>query len=437
MLWLFYNILFAAGFLALLPRFLWRMKRRGGYLRHFLQRFGLYEKSLAQALGSGRIWIHAVSVGEVFVALRFMEEVRRRRPEAQFVLSVTTSTSHALADGKRAAGDLLIYFPLDFPFIVRGALRAICPRALVLVECELWPNLIRQARRRGIPVVLINGRVSAHSYAGYRKLRIFTRPLLALVDLLCVQGEEDRSRLADLGADPARIHVMGTAKYDDRPAAGGGGRDRAAGLLAAAGVDPARTVLLGGSTWAGEEEVLLDLYRDLRVRFPGLFLVLAPRHAERAPQVLGVIESRGLTVRRRTRLADRPAGGPPDVLLVDTTGELRDFYAAAAIIFVGKSLTRHGGQNIIEPACFGKAVIVGPNMENFSSVMPDFLGAGAILQVADAAGLRNAVEELLSNPARREALGRRALDVVQARSGVAARTADRLVPVLFGGGSRV
>lgn len=425
MIWALYNCLFPVVFLCMLPRFLLRMRRRGGYRRGFLQRLGVYSAALATQLQSRRrIWMHAVSVGEVFVALRFMEELRARRPGAAFVLTTNTSTGHAIAEKNLGADDILLYFPVDFPPIVRRVLRRLNPEALVLVEAEWWPNLVRQARRRGIPVMLLNGRLSDRSYRRYRKARFLTRRLLPMIDLLCVQGEEERRRFADLGADPARIRVMGSAKYDVAGAING--VIPAATLLERAGFGPDAQLLVGGSTWPGEEAVLLDIYRRLRASHPAARLALAPRHMERAGAVASEIEKHGLSLRRWSRAARgaAEAAGAPDVLLVDTTGELRHFYAAASVIFIGKSLCSHGGQNVIEAAVFAKPIIVGPHMENFRSVMADFLAAGALIQVPDRGCLELAIRELWRDDARRRKLGENARQVVQRKAGAIRTSAD-------------
>lgn len=433
MIWFLYNILFSAGFLLLLPHFLLRMRRRGGYSRHFGERLARYEPDVAARLAvPGRIWIQAVSVGEMNLALGFMEQIRRRRPGTRFVVSTTTSTAHAIAEKKLSGDDVLIYFPADFPFIVRRALSVIRPAALVLVENELWPNLVRLARARGIPVVLVNGRISEHSYRGYRKLRAFTRRLLPMVDRFCVQSPGDGQRLRDLGAPAERISVVGSAKYDiaePDPA----GAEQARAVLRAAGIAETCSVLLGGSTWPGEEAILLDLYKELKSEREDLVLVLVPRHVERRAAVLAEIEARGLAVRRRSEIGPGATpGARPDVLLVDTTGELMNFYNCATIIFVGKSLSEQpGGQNIIEPAWWGKPVLVGPNMKNFAAVMEEFLEANAILQVPDAYGLKMAVLGLLDDPVRRVELGARAARLVREKAGAGERTLDRIGPVIF------
>ena len=432
MLWAIYNVLFFVGFTLLLPHFFWRMRRRGGYARNFLQRIARYSPEAQKRLGEvSRVWIHAVSVGEILVAERLIRELRAAMPDLRFLVSTTTSTGYALADRRLDPQDALIYVPADLPCIIRRALNRIRPRALILVENELWPNLIRQCRRRGIPVCMVNARISERSFRGYRRVRLFTRALLPQLQAFCAQSEVDARRLVALGAPPDRVRVLGSAKYD-LETGGDGAEERARSVFRAAAASPQAPVLLGGSTWPGEEEALLDAYRELRVKWPDLWLVLVPRHAERAGDIEREILARGLSLVRRSEL--RPDAPPfslrPDVLLVDTTGELRDFYAGATVIFVGKSLTRHGGQNLIEPAVFGRAILVGPFMENFAAILNDFRTAEAVVQVADAAGLQQALGELLSDPARREALGRRAAEVVRNKAGAVRVTVDILRPFL-------
>jgi 3-deoxy-D-manno-octulosonic-acid transferase len=426
MIWILYNVLFAIGFLLMLPRFLVRMARRGGYLRDFQQRFGRYGASVEARLGEGpRIWVHAVSVGEVYVALKLMADWRARRPGLRFVLSTTTSTGHGIAQRLLDPADVLIYFPLDLPWITRRVLDIIEPLAIVLVELELWPNLVRQAHARSVPVILMNGRISDHSFRGYRKLRAFTSRLLPMIDVLCVQTRLDGERLAFLGADPARIRVLGTAKYDVATFDPAGEADARA-VLRRAHITEDNLILLGGSTWAGEEHALLDAYKGLKTRYRNLVLVLAPRHAERTPQVLREIQDHAMKVVRRTELKDpeATARARPQVFLLDTTGELKNFYACADVIFIGKSLTQHGGQNIIEPALYGKPIVVGRHMENFRAVVEDMDGAEALVQVGDLQSLRRSLDDLFSDPERRRVLGERAARVVREKAGAIDRTLD-------------
>ncbi|MBM4155472.1 MAG: 3-deoxy-D-manno-octulosonic acid transferase [Lentisphaerae bacterium] len=428
MLWVLYQVLFAIGFTLMLPYFLLRMRRRGGYGPGFGERFGRYAPDVAARLAAGpRIWVHAVSVGEVHVAMAFIREWRSRRPEARFVVSVNTPTGRKVAAAQLPAQDVLVYFPVDFPPIVRRVLDAIRPAALVLCEGELWPTLIRGCARRGIPVASINARVSDRSFRGYRRVRLFTRPLLPLIARFCAQGAEDGRRLVELGAPADRVRVVGSAKYEAAvpdPATA----ERARAFLRDAGFPADPVILVGGSTWAGEEAALLDVHRDLRAVFPALRLVLVPRHAERAPEVVAELARRGVPFVRRSG-GPAPAV-PPEVALIDTTGELMAFYGAADIVFVGKSLTQHGGQNPIEPALWARPILTGPNMENFRPVVADFLETGALRQVPDAAALAAALRELLADPDRRADLGARAGAVVRAKAGAMKRTVDELIRVL-------
>ncbi len=425
MVWWLYNMLFTISFLLLLPRFFARMLKRGGYRKGFGQRLTWYDKNTRQALSVNgeRVWIHAVSVGELFVALRFMETWRGTHPGTQFVLTTTTSTGHALARAKLSAPDLLLYFPVDTPPVMRRAIRLINPRMLMLVEAELWPNLIRHCQRLQIPVVLINGRISARSFRGYRKLGWVTRRLLPQLQAFFMQGREDAERIIAMGAPPDRVEIVGSAKYEisDRDASS---EQQARQVLDQFGYSAEHPMLLGGSTWPGEEAILLDIYQRLRKNAPNLKLILAPRHVERSAEIIAEIEARQLSGMRRSQL-----NGPVEegaVLLLDTTGELKHFYAHADIIFVGKSLTRTEGQNIIEPAIYGKPVLIGPRVDNFQSILADFLAADAIWQVQDQAGLEAAIADLLADPAQREALGRRASALVRSKAGALQRTLDRL-----------
>lgn len=419
MIWIFYNLLFPLVFLLMLPKFIKRMVRRGGYRRHFEQRLGIYGRGTAARLADGcRIWIHAVSVGELFVALRFIEEYRKEYPEALFVLSTNTSTGHALAEQKMDRRDVLIYFPVDLPVVMNRVFNIINPLKLILVECEFWPNLVRQAHKRGIPVSLINGRISDSSFKGYMVLRPFTRRLLAMINPVCMQGRQDTERIIAMGARPETVKTLGTAKYD-LPPPEVNAEVAARAVLKKISVPENALILLGGSTWPGEEEVLCKIYKTLRVKQPELFLVLVPRHAERRNAVVEAIEAQGLSCVLRS--TDTASSSRPDVLIVDTTGELMSFYAASDVVFVGKSLCEHGGQNPIEPALFGKAVVVGPNMENFPSVVDDLLSASAIRQVSDPGTLERTIAELLTYSSVRAQLGAAACGVIEFRRGVIAK----------------
>ncbi|WP_372805707.1 3-deoxy-D-manno-octulosonic acid transferase [Pontiella sp.] len=426
MLWIVYNLLFPVVFLFMLPKFLTRMVRRGGYWEHFEQRVGHFgTQTKARLREKRRIWVHAVSVGEIYVALRFIKAYRARHPDAYFALSTTTSTAHAIGRKEIDERDVLFYFPVDLPAVIKKVLGIVNPERIVLVEGEFWPNLIRLADNRGIPVSLVNGRMSERSYKGYRKLKSLTADVLRRIDPICVQGDLDAERMIGIGAPKEHVHRMGTVKFDvaQRDPAG---EQVAQGVMQKIRVPADAVVLLGGSTWPGEEQTLCEIYKRLRAANPNLFLIVVPRHVERRDEVEACFEEQGLSFVRRSEAAAFDGAKAPDLLFVDTTGELRNFYSVADLIFVGKSLHEHGGQNPIEPALYGKAVVVGPNMENFPAVMPEFLQAGAIRQVPDAAALEEAIGQLLEHPAERAELGRRAGGVVAGNLGVIERTVELL-----------
>ena len=427
MIWFLYNILFHIGFLILVPHFLLRMRRRGGYRKHFTERFGRYSPDVQRALAEGgRTWIHAVSVGEIFVALSFIEEMRRQQPGRRFVLSTNTSTARRIAEEKIDPRDVLIYFPIDLYCIVRRVLCLMRPACLVLVECELWPNLVRYSFAQGIPIHLINGRVSEHSYKGYRRLRLFTRRLLPLIETLMMQSQADANRMLDLGAPADAIRVMGSAKYQTA-ARSAAGEVLADELLKRAGFGPDDPILLGGSTWPGEEEALAQAVVELKIDHPKLRMILCPRHFERCGEVETVLEQAKLTWVRRTQLDRADESLDVDVLLVDSTGELMNFYHAADIIFIGKSLTANGGQNFIEPALCGIPVVVGPNLQNFPVVAEDFIEAKAFEQLAGPDELLPALRTLLNDTAYATELGHRGQTLVEAHSGVMTETVKVLL----------
>jgi len=437
MLWILYNLLFPVVFLFMLPKFLMRMVRRGGYWQHFEQRIGHFGHGTKERLREHRrVWVHAVSVGEIYVALRFIKAYREAHPGTCFALSTTTSTGHAIGRKEIDARDVLFYFPVDLPVIIKKVLRIVNPLRIVLVEGEFWPNLIRLADNRGVPVSLVNGRMSENSYKGYRKLKSLTADVLRRINPICVQGELDEQRMVGIGAPRENVHRMGTVKFDvaERDPTG---EAVAYEVMQSIHIPDTAVVLLGGSTWPGEEEVLCKLYKRLKADHPELFLVIVPRHVERADEVIRVLDAQGLSYVRRSRIDGAPPAEKPDVLFVDTTGELRNFYSVADIIFVGKSLREHGGQNPIEPAMFGKAVVVGPNMENFPAVMEEFLGRQAIEQVDGEEAMGAAIEQLLKEKASREALGERAARAVADNRGVMERTVALLGGELVDGAGAI
>ena len=433
--WLIYNALFAVAYVAMLPKFLFRMARRGGYKNRFSDRMGKYPEGLFQGAsdsGGGFVWIHAVSVGEVAVAGRLMRELRAKSPGMRFAFSTTSSTGWKVAEKEVAEGDVLFYNPLDFPRCVKRAFDAVRPRAVILTESEIWPNFLREAKRRGLPLILANARVSDRSAPRYVKLRWFFGEVFALFDRVFAQSDLDASRLVAAGARKEAVEVTGSFKFDVAKRNEPKERELSDWILSSLGsTDGALPpVLLGGSTWPGEDAVLLDVYKSVLERHPDVLLVIAPRHFEKADAVESNIRAAGFGCVRRSRGGVGDSDNGRQVFLADTTGELMGLFGISSVVFIGKSLCEHGSQNMIEPCACGKATLVGPNTENFRPVMSDLLSADAILQVPDADALKREVLRLFDDGAAREALGGRALSAVKRRLGVVSRCANETLSIL-------
>jgi len=430
-----YNILFTIGFVLSAPYYFMRMRRRGNWWQGFGERFGQYSTKLKQAITNrDTIWMHAVSVGEVNVCTQLIRTLEPRLPNLKIVVSTTTTTGMGELHSKLPNHISKIYYPIDRRPYVNRALASIRPVAIVLVEAEIWPNFLWRAQKLGIPVFLVNARLSDRSWRGYRRFRFLFKPLFAMLAGVGAQNEADAARLRQLGCRPEAIHMVGSLKFDaarlderrllDVPA-----------LLRQVGVPAGARLLVAGSTHAGEEVILAELFLRLRQRFPDLFLVLVPRHFERSREVGRDVAARGLKIVYRTEVMNhtRLKPGDADCLIVNSTGELKHFYEQATVIFVGKSLTAQGGQNPIEPGALGKAMVFGPHMQNFAEVVRSFLQQEGAIQARDAAELESALGELLASPARREQLGRNALKVVRENLGAVIRTVDMIVEQLAPG----
>lgn len=426
-----YNLFFPLVFVAMLPGFLLRMFRRGGYREKFGQRLGRYNSTdLARIRSREWIWIHSISVGETFVALKLARAIHARDPNAGILLSVTTSTG--FAEASKAASDWLevIYNPLDLRSIVRRTLQLLRPRHLVFIEA-VWPNLLAEAARAGVPTSFIP-RVSPRSERRFRRFRALTGPIFRLLDHIYVSEQADIDRWASLGAERERATCTGSIKFDQA----GGELTRQAefrALLEPIGVTSETPIIVAGSTWDPEEAALAGLLPRLRNAVPNVFLILVPRHVERAEEILQKVTELGFQIVRRSRL---PAAKPSkvDILLVDVTGELREWYGLAHIVFVGKSLpgvAEVGGQNPAEPAMLEKPIVFGPHMENFSSLVAQFLAADAAACVKDAEELGDALQAQLSSSTFGIESAARAKEVLNSHRGASARTAGLILKRSF------
>ncbi len=425
---LLYNLVFPFALVAILPRYLARMFRRGGYRRDFAQRFARYSPELRAEFARGdRVWIHAVSVGELLIALKILRELHRRQPAWRFVVSSTTSTAHALALAKREPWWVPVYTPIDFSPFVRRALDAVRPRAVVLTESEMWPNFVWAAARRKIPVLLVNTRVSPRSARRYRRFAPILRAVTRHLSAVGLQEKEHAELWSRLGVASARLQLTGSVKFD--PEDDGHQVRDFSPVLRAHGIKKDDPVLLAGSTHDGEEEILAEAFRAMRAAAPTLRLLIAPRHIERSRDIFARLSAAGLRVALRS---GPPGREPPDVLLIDTTGELRDWYRCADVVFIGKSLAGTGGQNPVEAILAGRPVLFGPHMENFAALREALLAAGGAIEVTDANSLAGAASALLADPARRAATVGHAIAALRPHQGATARTADMVENAVIG-----
>lgn len=427
-----YSLLYSSVLLILLPfEYLKRKKElRSRWLR---ERFGFLDLK-TRTRDSRPIWVHAVSVGEVISAVPFIKELKVRYPFLDIVLSTVTDTGQKVA--LEMAGDIadIVYLPFDLRGAFRRALKKVRPALFIVMETELWPNIFITSKAEGIPVIVFNGRLSDSSFSGYRRIRFFIRHVVRCVELFCMQEQVYRERIIALGADEDKVRVTGNFKFDTRP------REEMPGWAALL-KDP---VILAGSTHEGEEEMLVSCYERLREDFPGLVLVIAPRHPERFGKVEEMVRSRGIPYFRRSSFADvtslmaygseKNQGSPETpvmdyrlsgcVIILDTIGELSSAYGAADVAVIGGSFIEKGGHNPLEPAFWGKPVVCGPHMENFPFMQDFYVGSGAIK--TDPEGLYDVLRELLRSQDKRKSTGEKARALYKEKAGAVRRAVEIL-----------
>jgi 3-deoxy-D-manno-octulosonic-acid transferase len=398
MIWI-YRLLFPVVLLVMAPRYLLRMRRRGGYADGFWHRFGLPPRPPARRKGVRRVWVQAVSVGEVLAVEPILQALGADGIE--LVLTTTTSTGYRVARDRRVPGVCAIaYFPVDWAPFSSRAWGRIDPDLAIVAEGERWPEHMRQARNRGVPVICINARISDRSFNRLKRFPWAASFLLGGIDRLLAGSAQDAERFRELGCPADRVETTGNIKLDVKiPPLDDAGR---AGLMHALGLPSGRPVVLGSSTWPGEEAALVDSVDAARAGGADCRLLIVPRHAERRPEIERLLQGKGLSYHLRSKGA---AAAPVDVAVGDTTGELRTLTQLADLVFVGKSLPPHTeGQTPVEAAALGKPILMGPGMSNFRAIARDLTGRGAALTVADAADLGVQVGALLRDQSRRDAM---------------------------------
>ncbi len=425
-----YSLILTVGFLILLPRFVYDAVTKGKYAAGFWERLG----SLPEFDARGRkvVWLHCVSVGEVNAARPLAARIKHRFPDLALIVSTTTRTGQELARTAFAdTADLIFYFPFDWRFTVRRALRHLSPSVVLLTETELWFNFIREADRRGIRTCLVNGRISERSFANYTKIRGLMKRVLGHLTLALMQTNADAQRLMMLGANATRVKVTGNLKFEGTAAANINLTDE---IRARFAIDGERPTIVAASTHSPEEKWVVDAFAMLRRKVPEARLMLVPRHPERFEDVARLIQGSGFSWCRRS-LTSR-ADASADVILLDTIGELTAVYPLADVVFVGGSLIPHGGQSILEPAGAARPIVTGAHTQNFTAAVETFLRADALVRLPSLTegevprALAAAFADLLGDPRRRDQLGENALRVINEGGGAVERTLDHLAPYL-------
>src|SRR5687767_743429 len=424
-----YSVLVLAVAVLASPWFVYQALRYKKYVASLGQRMGYLPVSFNMDADES-IWIHAVSVGEVLTARPLISDLKRRYPNLRMFLSTTTLAGQQLARRSVQDVDAVFYFPFDLGIFVRRTLDLVRPKLFIMMETEIWPNLLYECRRRGVKTAVVNGRLSARSFSRYRMIRGFMRRVLDDVDRFLVQSEESARRFIDIGADPARVVVTGSLKFDSLDlspnALQARSRDR---VLRYFRVPASRLVIVAGSTMKGEESAVLRAFRRVRTTTPNALLVIAPRHPERFDEVEQLVRSEGWKTARRSDLA---IDSEPrvDVVVLDTIGELATLYQIATVVFVGGSLVATGGHNVLEPAVFGKPIVFGPHMENFAEIAEAFVSNGAGVQLAGDEQLDETLMSLMSDPVRRARLGAAARALVEANRGAKEKSVTVLADLL-------
>ncbi len=412
-MWIVFDCIFVIYALAYLPYLLITRRLYAG----FAMRFGFIPLGIKESIRRRQnIWVHAVSVGEVIVIEGLIAHLNALYPNYQIITTVTTKTGYDLALKRLAGKAIVLPSPLDFSAVVGHFIRLIKPKLYVAAETEIWPNLLMALESKRIPTMIINGRISDNSFKRYNMIRGLLKPVLETIDIAGMQSELDAKRITAMGARPEAVKVLGNIKFDDVPAQ----HDVA---KADYGLDPTSLVLIAGSTHPGEEEIMIKAYARIHERDARWTLVIAPRHIERADDVVRLINEAGFDAIKFTQLNSNTQRGQA-VLVLDTIGHLRSLYALADIVFVGNSLRAGGGHNIIEPACYAKPIIVGPLMSNFRDIMRCFRDANGVIEVEHEEDLYEQVAQLANDEVLRRQWGQRAKQVIEVHQGTTRRTVE-------------
>ena len=414
-----YDILFILFALLYFPCLLMRGKWHSG----FKMRFGHFDDlPIGKRESKSCLWIHAVSVGEVLAIVGLIEKIRELFPQYAIVCSTVTKTGNQLAQERLGNACTIIYAPLDFSWIVRKFIATINPKIYISTETEIWPNLYTALHEKNIPIIQINGRISDKAFKRYRRIQYMTKRVLGCVNVFCMQSLLDAQRIQELGASSEKVRVVGNLKFDNIPMTNEKCKEDF-------GFRNDEDLLIAGSTHPGEEDILLDVYKTLFEEFSNLRLVIAPRHIERTDRIMQLIEKKGFRPVQFSQMNndEKRAGS---IVVIDTIGHLCNLYNLAKVVFIGKTLTVGGGQNMIESACLGKPTVVGPMTQNFKDVVNIFLKEEALIQVNNSEELLEKIRYLLANPEQAATIGEAARKTVEKYQGATSKTADAIKELL-------
>jgi len=427
MIYHLYNILLTLLLILVSPYLLVRSLIQKRFRKGLSQRMGFF-----QNLPFDRpIWIHAASVGEVLCSIPLLKKIKNEFPGLKIVLTTMTSTGNETAKTRLPEADEILFVPIDHPLIIRRTIEKVRPGLLLIAETELWPNLLRSCGRKDIPVVLFNGRISQKSFQRYLLLKFFFKQCLKYVSLFLMQTEEDRRRIIEIGGESQKTRTVGNLKFDQTfPSFT---REAMGEMAKAIGFRGKEKVFIAGSTHSGEEEVLIVLYKELKKMHPHLVLILAPRHLERLEEVERILKKESLSWLRKTSLsasAGRSDQERPEVILLDTMGELMSIYSLGTLVFVGGSLVPVGGHNPLEPLFFKKCVLLGPYMFNFQDISSRLIEAGGAVQVSGKEELSLQLKRLLFNDGAREEVGEKGYQFLRKHQGATQRMFEEIRPFL-------
>ncbi|MBI5789035.1 MAG: 3-deoxy-D-manno-octulosonic acid transferase [Candidatus Schekmanbacteria bacterium] len=418
-MYLLYQLALAGLFLSILPAALWASYKTGKYRRSFSQRLGKLSEELRAKLNRGQwIWVHAVSMGETAAVAPLIEAIKQRYPQYQILLTTVTETGQEMAHKNLPQIDAHLFFPLDFDSALNRIFAQVSPKLVILAETEIWPNFLHHLKKRNIPVLLVNGRISQKSFQHYKLAKFFMRRVLGDIRHFSMQTKEDAERIIQIGAAPEAVSISGNLKFDQRQSLLSAGERK--NLRDRLKIPPAALVWVVGSTHPGEEEIILPSFKELKQKHSDLIMILVPRHPERWKPVEDLLTKAGIGFVRKTNLV-KEAGLQP-VVLLDTIGELAAIYSLASVVFMGGTLVPIGGHNILEAALYSKAIVFGPYMNNFAEIARLFTEKNAALQVKNVQELNQVMDELLADAHLRSRLGQAAVKVIEENQGATERS---------------